>query len=366
MPTRPRIAGRERRVYALVCSLPFSGAQTAHFSFDMTIESFLEGHVRAFDWLGGVPRECVYDNLRSAVARRDGEQISWNPRFLAAARPLRASTRRPARPRRRARRARSRARSATSRPGSGRRGGSRRLAELDEHYADWRDRVCNRRRHATGRLRRRRAPRARARGAAAAAAGRVRLRPGGARRGSRSTAISSSAAASTGRRRRWSISASSCAGTATASGSATAARRRRYPRSYDRGIWLPPPRLRPEPPTPAPVAQLIVADGRAAGAHRLRRALRMSRQPAASASGCPTCCASSRRRASSSAWSRPPTRARAEGWPYEQFLEALLRGRGVRARRLRRAPAASATPRSRPTRRSRTSTSPPSPPPRSR
>ena len=47
MPTRPRIAGRERRVYALIASLPFSGAQTAHFSFDLTAESFLEGHVRA-------------------------------------------------------------------------------------------------------------------------------------------------------------------------------------------------------------------------------------------------------------------------------------------------------------------------------
>lgn len=48
MPTRPRIAGRERRVYAFICSLPFSGAATAHFTFDMTLESFLEGHVRAF------------------------------------------------------------------------------------------------------------------------------------------------------------------------------------------------------------------------------------------------------------------------------------------------------------------------------
>jgi transposase len=55
--TRPRIWGRERRVYALICSLPLSGASTAHFSLDMAIESFLEGHVRAFDWLGGVPRE---------------------------------------------------------------------------------------------------------------------------------------------------------------------------------------------------------------------------------------------------------------------------------------------------------------------
>jgi hypothetical protein len=32
MPTRPRIGGRERRVYELISSLPFSGAATAHFS----------------------------------------------------------------------------------------------------------------------------------------------------------------------------------------------------------------------------------------------------------------------------------------------------------------------------------------------
>jgi transposase len=81
MPTRPRIAGQERRVYAQVFSLPYSGAQTAHFSFDMTVEAFLEGHVRAFDWLGGVPRECVYDNLRAAVARREQGRVVWTQRF---------------------------------------------------------------------------------------------------------------------------------------------------------------------------------------------------------------------------------------------------------------------------------------------
>jgi hypothetical protein len=80
MPTRPRIAGVERRVYALVASLPFCGAQTAHFSFDMTLEAFLEGHVRVFDWLGGVPRECVDDNLRSVVANRDRRQRSRSVR----------------------------------------------------------------------------------------------------------------------------------------------------------------------------------------------------------------------------------------------------------------------------------------------
>jgi transposase len=123
MPTRPKIAGRERRVYALICSLPFSGAATAHFSFDMTLESFLEGHVRAFDWLGGVPRECVYDNLRSAVARREKvngrDVVSWNARF-SQLRGHYAFTRTPARRRPRARKDRSRARSAITRRASGR------------------------------------------------------------------------------------------------------------------------------------------------------------------------------------------------------------------------------------------------------
>jgi transposase len=82
MPTRPVLAGRERRVYALVASLRSSGAQTAFFSFELTLEAFLEGHVRAFEWLGGVPRECVYDNLRSVVARRERDRVVWNRRFL--------------------------------------------------------------------------------------------------------------------------------------------------------------------------------------------------------------------------------------------------------------------------------------------
>lgn len=33
------------------------------------LEAFLEGHVRAFDWLGGVPATCLYDNPKTAVVR---------------------------------------------------------------------------------------------------------------------------------------------------------------------------------------------------------------------------------------------------------------------------------------------------------
>lgn len=154
MPTRPKLLGRERRVYALIFSLPYSGAATAHFTFDMTIESFLEGHVRAFEWLGGVPRECVYDNLRSAVARRekvDGvEVVRWNPRFsqLRGHYAFHAHACTPETPREK---------------GSVEGGvryhktsfwPARRfsdLEELDEVYARWRDRIALPRRHATGR-----------------------------------------------------------------------------------------------------------------------------------------------------------------------------------------------------------------------
>lgn len=154
MPTRPRIAGRERRVYALICTLPFSGASTAHFTFDMTIESFLQGHVRAFEWLGGVPRECVYDNLRAAVARRekvDGRDvITWNERFsqLRGHYAFHATACTPQTPREKG------AVEGAVRYHKTGFWPARRfdtLTELDDVYARWRDAVALPRRHATGR-----------------------------------------------------------------------------------------------------------------------------------------------------------------------------------------------------------------------
>jgi len=153
MPTRPRVLGRERRVYALICTMPFSGASTAHFTFDMTIESFLQGHVKAFDWLGGVPRECVYDNLRAAVAKRESvdgvEVIRWNPRFsqLRGHYAFHAHACTPATPREKGA-----VEGAVRHHKTGfwpaRRFAT--LTELDEAYAGWRDRVALPRRHATG------------------------------------------------------------------------------------------------------------------------------------------------------------------------------------------------------------------------
>jgi transposase len=151
MPTRPVVAGKERRIYALVATLPYSAAQTAHFSFEMTVESFLEAHVRAFEWFGGVPRECVYDNLRSAVARRKGTEVRWAERFthLRGHYAFHSTACTPATPREKGS-----VEGGVRHLKSGfwplRRFSS--LAELDDQYADWRDRIANRRIHSTGRF----------------------------------------------------------------------------------------------------------------------------------------------------------------------------------------------------------------------
>jgi transposase len=231
MRTRPTLAGRERRVYALIASLPYSGAQTAFFSLDMTIESFLEGHVRAFEWLGGVPRECVYDNLRSVVARREGEQVVWNRRFLhlRGHYGFHATACTPATPREKGS-----VEAAVRYLKSGFWPARRftELHELDGQYADWRDRTCNQRTHATGRfpvaerLAEERALQRFGLCRRCASTG-----PGIARRGCRSTVTCVTAAASTGRPSGSCTGASSCASIATRYGSLIAVSRSRATRA---------------------------------------------------------------------------------------------------------------------------------------
>jgi len=253
MPTRPTVVGRERRVYALVASLPYSGAQTAFFSLDLTLESFLEGHVRALEWLGGVPRECVYDNLRSVVARREGDAVVWNRRFLhlGGHYGFHAHPCTPATPREKGS-VEAAVRYLKSGFWPARRFGS--LAELEEQYVDWRDRVCNRRLHATRRVpvgERLAEERALLRPLPPARfdwsgrrASRVPidgyLRHGGCFYRTPERLVHERVELRFDRDQVWICHR----------GSEVA----RYERSYEQGVWLPPPIMRPEPPHgPPPV-----------------------------------------------------------------------------------------------------------------
>jgi transposase len=79
--------GAPLKVHLFVLTLPFSDVRFVAVFPRESLEFFLEGHVRAFDFLGGVPRRIVYDNLKAAVTRIGrGRERDRNPTFEAFSR----------------------------------------------------------------------------------------------------------------------------------------------------------------------------------------------------------------------------------------------------------------------------------------
>ncbi len=77
--------GHARRpLVCFVLVLSWSRAVYARFALDQSLESFLRGHVEAFDALG-VPRTLLYDNLKSVVLERMGDHVRYHPRLLELA-----------------------------------------------------------------------------------------------------------------------------------------------------------------------------------------------------------------------------------------------------------------------------------------
>ena len=75
------VAGVRRSVALFQMSLPYSDWDFARLYEWEDLPSFLDGHVRAFEHLGGVPRRLVYDNLRLAIKHGptpDGERVLNN------------------------------------------------------------------------------------------------------------------------------------------------------------------------------------------------------------------------------------------------------------------------------------------------
>jgi transposase len=77
------VIGRARRpLMAFVMVLSYSRHLFLRFYLSAAMSNFLRGHVEAFTFFGGVPRSCLYDNLKSAVLERVGEAIHFNPTLL--------------------------------------------------------------------------------------------------------------------------------------------------------------------------------------------------------------------------------------------------------------------------------------------
>ena len=76
-------AGRKRRVWAFVMVLSWSRAIYVEFVRRADTASFIQCHVNAFEYLGGVPRRGLYDNAKVVTLGRDEEgRTEWNRRML--------------------------------------------------------------------------------------------------------------------------------------------------------------------------------------------------------------------------------------------------------------------------------------------
>lgn len=80
-----QVGNASRSLCCFVMVLSYSRAVYAHFALDMSMESFLRGHVGAFEAFGGVARAILYDNLKSVVLERNGDAVRFNPRLLELA-----------------------------------------------------------------------------------------------------------------------------------------------------------------------------------------------------------------------------------------------------------------------------------------
>lgn len=77
------VFGDGGKIHAFVMVLCFSRKLYVEFTRSEKFEDFIRAHDRAFRFFGGVPQECWYDNLASAVSERMNKLVRFNARFRA-------------------------------------------------------------------------------------------------------------------------------------------------------------------------------------------------------------------------------------------------------------------------------------------
>lgn len=64
-------AGKRRTVHAFIGTLSFSRHKYVEFVFRQNRQSFVQSHVRMFNWFRGVPKTIVIDNLKAGIIKPD-------------------------------------------------------------------------------------------------------------------------------------------------------------------------------------------------------------------------------------------------------------------------------------------------------
>lgn len=77
-----KVNGQLRKVAFFVMALPYSDASFVMAFERECTETFWEGHVRAFEFFGGVPKRITYDNTKVAVSQILGKERRLTQGFL--------------------------------------------------------------------------------------------------------------------------------------------------------------------------------------------------------------------------------------------------------------------------------------------
>lgn len=79
--------GQRLSIWSFVLTLGHSRALYAGLATDQTLESLLRQHEEAFQYLGGVPDEMLYDHIKTIVLGTDARgEVRWHPVFWDFAR----------------------------------------------------------------------------------------------------------------------------------------------------------------------------------------------------------------------------------------------------------------------------------------
>ena len=65
--------------FALV--LGYSRVLYAEFTVSEDLATLIQGHLNAFRYVGGIPRELLYDHMKTVVLSWSPDHIEWNPQF---------------------------------------------------------------------------------------------------------------------------------------------------------------------------------------------------------------------------------------------------------------------------------------------
>jgi len=77
------IDGEKRTLYCFAMILGYSRMRYVEFTLDMKTETFIQCHLNAFEYFGGITKEILYDNTKNVVLHRAllSKDSTWNPMF---------------------------------------------------------------------------------------------------------------------------------------------------------------------------------------------------------------------------------------------------------------------------------------------